>query len=121
MKVIIAGSRHFTDAAEVMVAYHASGFKAIEIVSGGARGVDEIGERLALELRIPVRVFHADWTKFGKAAGPIRNRQMAEYADALILVWDGQSKGSSNMLFEAKQKGLKIFEKLNARKSGEER
>lgn len=49
-------------------------------------------------------IFHADWEKHGKAAGPIRNKQMAEYGDALLLIWDGESKGSKNM----KQEMLKL-------------
>jgi hypothetical protein len=71
-----------------------------EIVSGAARGIDSLGERWA-EYRpdpIPVKQFPADWDTHGKAAGPIRNRAMADYADALLVVWDGKSRGTKNML-----------------------
>lgn len=109
MRVIIAGSRTFTNGAVVAAAYHKSGFKATEIVSGGCRGVDESGERLADQMRIPVRRFQASWATYGKSAGPVRNREMAAYADALIAIWDGKSRGTANMIAEAKAKGLKIY------------
>ena len=72
----------------------------IEIVSGGARGVDSLAERLANEENFLKKIFPADWNKFGKSAGPIRNRQMVEYIkekDGVCLIfWDGQSRGTKN-------------------------
>lgn len=98
MKVIIAGSRKGIERRQVYSAIQWSPFFTVtEIVSGSARGVDTFGEEwAALNLR-PIKQFPADWEAHGRAAGPIRNRQMAEYADALILVWDGVSVGSANM------------------------
>jgi hypothetical protein len=109
MKVIIAGSREITDFNTVKIAYEKSGFKATEIVSGAARGVDYLGELLAKNLSIPVKRFPADWNTHGKRAGPIRNAEMANYADALIAVWDGQSKGTENMITQARRKDLSVF------------
>ena len=82
-----------------------------EIVSGGCRGIDLAGEQFASDYDIPVKRFLPDWS-IGKAAGPIRNKQMAEHSDALILVWDGRSKGSASMKKLAEQNGLKIYEYL---------
>ncbi len=116
MKVIIAGSRHITDhhpvTDAVTDAVLVHGWEITEIVCGGARGVDEAGYKLGHVMGLPVRVFPALWDTFGKAAGPRRNRAMAEYADALILVWDGKSRGSANMKAEAQRCGLKIYEKI---------
>lgn len=109
MKVIIAGGREITDYNSVKIAYEKSGFQATEIVSGAARGVDYLGELLAKNLNIAVKRFPADWNTHGKRAGPIRNAEMANYADALIAVWDGQSKGTANMITQARQKGLDVF------------
>lgn len=109
MKVIIAGGRDITDPALVFEAIRASGFEIGEVVSGGAKGVDSIGEDWAIANGRPIKWFHADWTKHGRAAGPIRNRQMAEYADALIAVWDGKSRGTKNMIEEATRRGLKVY------------
>jgi phage tail protein X len=69
-----------------------------EVVSGKARGIDTAGELFAETKAITVKDFPADWTKYGKGAGPIRNKQMAEYCDFGIIIWDGYSSGSLNMM-----------------------
>lgn len=79
-----------------------------EVVSGNARGADEMGEWWASENGIQIKLFPANWSKFGKAAGPIRNEEMAKYADCLVAFWDGKSKGTSNMLDLAEKYGLHI-------------
>jgi hypothetical protein len=109
MKVIIAGGRDITDYSIVKTAYVKSGFMATEIVSGGARGVDYLGEVLANNINISIKRFPADWNKYGKRAGPLRNLQMAEYADALVAVWDGESKGTANMIMQAREHKLDVF------------
>jgi len=109
MKVIVAGMRDFTDEAVVKEAIANSGFEITEHVNGGAAGVDAIALNWAVENKIPVKIFPADWKQYGLAAGPIRNRQMAEYAEALVAVWDGESKGTKNMIETATKLGLKVF------------
>lgn len=105
MKVIIAGSRGITDYAIVERAIRESGFQITEVVSGTARGVDRLGERWAAEHGIPVAPFPADW-KIGKNAGILRNAQMAEYAEAAIIIWDGSSNGSPNNDFLCECEGV---------------
>lgn len=112
MKTIIAGSRTIALYGMVENAIEACPFRAeiTEVVSGGARGADAWGERWALlEGRVPVQQFPADWKRYGKRAGLIRNEQMADYADALIAVWDGESRGTAHMIREARARGLKVF------------
>lgn len=109
MKVIVAGSRTISDCAVVSKAIAASGFEITEIVSGGARGVDLLGERYAREHGIPTKVFIAKWNDYGKAAGGMRNRDMAEYAEALIAVWDGKSRGTQDMIDKAYRRDLKVY------------
>lgn len=109
MKVIIAGGRNITDYNIVKSAYHKSGFEATEIVSGGARGVDYLGELFAKDHGVLIKVFPADWKTYGKRAGPLRNLQMAEYAQALIAVWDGESRGTANMIAQAREHDLDVF------------
>ncbi len=110
MRVIIAGSRTITNLATVEAAIKASGWRGsiAEVVSGGARGVDTLAEAWAAERGIAITRFPADWRTHGRAAGPMRNREMAEYADALIAVWDGESRGTANMIEEARKRGLPI-------------
>jgi len=101
MKVIIAGSRSITDEKKVFKLlddaqrYYVRKFTTV--VSGGARGVDKIGEKWAELNNIEVQRFPADWDKYGKRAGIIRNNDMAKEADGLICVWDGKSRGSKHM------------------------
>ena len=114
-RVIIAGTRTF-DNYSLLREY--ADFKlssiedSIEIVSGGAQGADALGERYAREKGYSLRVFPADWAQYGRRAGPMRNRQMADYADALLAYWDGKSRGTKNMIEEARARGLKVGIKL---------
>lgn len=111
MKVIIAGSRHLDSYEEVDLAIKRSGFNITQICSGGSLGVDRNGEIYAMKHNISLRPFPAEWNKYRNAAGPIRNRQMAEYADALIALWDGESRGTKNMIVEAHKRNLRIYVK----------
>jgi len=107
-KVIVAGGRDFDDYTSMcMWLDHLLVNKHdIEIVSGTARGADKLGERYALSRGYPVKKFPARWETFGKRAGMIRNRRMAEYADALVVFWDGRSRGTANMIATAHDLGL---------------
>jgi hypothetical protein len=112
MKTIIAGSRSIVNFAFVTNAVKESGFEVTEVISGTAWGVDKLGEKWAYMNNVPVKQFPAQWKEHGKAAGFIRNEEMAEYADALIAVWDGSSAGTKNMIDKAKEKLLKIYVKF---------
>lgn len=109
MKLIIAGGRdyHLTESD------HAKLLDLLprgitEVVSGGAPGADTYGELWADFYRIPVKRFPADWNTHGRAAGPIRNREMAEYADAVVLFPGG--RGTADMRRAAEKAGLEIFD-----------
>ena len=71
-------------------------------------GADRLGEDFAVENNLQINLYPADWKRHGKAAGPIRNRQMAATADGLLAFWDGQSRGTKSMIEFAKQKGLVV-------------
>lgn len=100
MKVIIAGSRDVKDYMLVARTVEESGWKdkITEVVSGCAAGVDTLGEQWARANNIPIKEMPANWNQYGNSAGPMRNRQMAEYADAAIVIWDGKSRGTRNMI-----------------------
>lgn len=119
MKTIIAGSRTITDYAAVCKAVADSGFAVTEVVSGHASkrkvgeewlpSVDLLGERWSREfLHKAPTLFRPNWL-IGKQAGYVRNVEMAEYAEALIAVWDGESRGTKHMIDIARAKGLAIF------------
>lgn len=109
MKLIIAGSRHlyvtYDQLADFLTEHLGCWSHVTEIVSGGARGIDASGEDFAKRYELKLTQFPAEWYKYGKSAGPKRNLQMATYADALLLIWDGESKGSANM--KARMLGMK--------------
>lgn len=109
MRVIIAGSRNIEDYARLEKVVKESGYDITTVISGTAFGVDRMGERWAHEHKIPIERFPADWKKYGKQAGYLRNVQMAEVADALIALWDGESKGTRHMIDIATRKNLRVF------------
>lgn len=109
MKTIIAGGRDyaFKDADYAFVDEIHKETPITEVVSGGALGADLSGETWAKRNGVPVKKFPADWERYGKGAGYIRNQHMADYADRLIIFPGG--KGTADMMRKAKSKGLPIF------------
>lgn len=111
-RLIIAGSRNFNDFAllsqQVTQYIHECDFTMnnLEIVSGGARGADTLGERYAKEHSLPFFRCEAEWDKYGRAAGPIRNEKMAKYATHLIAFLGNNSRGTQNMINQAKKIGI---------------
>jgi hypothetical protein len=109
MRTIIAGSRGFSNQ---LLFDHVVGYIPwipTQVLSGGAKGADHMGERWAAAQGLPLRLFPAEWAKHGNSAGPIRNRLMAENADALICFWDGASRGTENMIREASTRKLRLL------------
>ncbi len=64
------------------------------IISGGAAGVDSFAADWAYDNMIPVEIFLPDWAKRGKQAGAIRNQQIVDACDEIMIFWDGKSKGT---------------------------
>ena len=111
MKVIIAGSRHMPSEHfyKIDAAITMSGFQLTEVVCGMARGADLMGKQWAAEHNIPVAEFPADWAKYGKSAGTLRNSQMRDYADAAIIFIYANSRGSLNMWNQMQAVGKPTF------------
>lgn len=109
MKIIVAGSRSIEDPEVVNAAIERAGYPIDEVVSGTAQGPDTFGENWALKRDIQVSRFPASWSKHGKKAGIVRNKEMAAYADGLIAVWDGSSRGTKHMIDHAHEKKLAAY------------
>ncbi len=107
-RLVVAGCRDFNDyslLAQALDKYITSLIdnKNIIIISGCAEGADKLGELYASENNLKVEKFPAEWEKYGKYAGPRRNEQMAKVADAVIVFWDGKSRGTQSMIKYAKR------------------
>lgn len=107
MKIIIAGSRTIDDYSVVRKAVDEARtneyiYPSEEVVSGGADGVDKLGEMWAKHHNVRVKLFFAKWKEYGRAAGYKRNEEMAEYADGLIAVWDCMSAGTKHIISSVK-------------------
>ena len=110
MKVIIAGSRElWLSEDEMAQAVADSGYQITEVVSGNARGIDRCGETWGYENDIPVKLFPANWDRYGKAAGVMRNQEMADYANALLAIWNGKSAGTRDMIARMRRLGKPVF------------
>ena len=109
MKTIIAGGRNIVSLLVAKQAIKDSEFVITEVVSGTARGADTLGEEYADNNGIPIKPFKPDWDKYGKRAGFIRNADMGNYAQGLIALWDGKSKGIKHMIDYATKKELKVY------------
>lgn len=111
VKIIVAGSRSFSDYEMLKEKLDEliRGRKNTEIVSGTAKGADLLGEKYARERGFEIKRFPADWDKFGKKAGYLRNEQMAKYANACVCFWDGNSRGTKSMIDLAEKHNLKTF------------
>jgi hypothetical protein len=112
-RIIVAGCRSFSDyklLSDKLDRYLQIHDYDMEIVSGTCKGADILGERYAQERKLCCKRFPADWNRFGKKAGPIRNRQMAEYATNLVAFWDGNKirSGTYDMIRTATKLGLHV-------------
>ncbi len=111
-KVIVAGSRDFTDyqLLEQKLNYYFSkrNVQDILIISGMARGADKLAVKYAMKNGVDHHPMPALWKMFGKRAGYLRNDHMLELADAVVAFWDGISKGTKHMIDSALEKGIPV-------------
>ena len=110
--LIIAGSRDFNDynlLRDAVNYYLASrNLTEVTIVSGKARGADTLGEQYAREKGFPVLEFPADWNRYGKSSGHIRNRQMGDISHGLVA-FDMGTPGTKGMIDYAQSQGLNVL------------
>lgn len=112
-RIVVAGCRSFENYAEAKqyIDFCISGIKkqyTLVFVTGGYKGADAMGERYAKEYGYQIERYPAQWEKYGKSAGPKRNRTMAEIGDYVICFWDGKSRGTRSMIKFAVENGKPI-------------
>jgi hypothetical protein len=120
LNVIVAGGRDYSDynAVKTKLDNFRSTLKPgteINIISGGAKGADNLGERYASENKLGIQRFKADWNEYGKAAGPIRNADMAAEGDVLIAFPGGA--GTKDMIKTMRNKGKRVIGGIPIQKS----
>ena len=121
LKILVCGGRHFNQyklleyvLSSIIESDRYTNCK-VEIVSGGCDGADKLGERFALENDLELKVFNADWKKYGKSAGPIRNKQMIDYINEfenkiVVAFVSPNSKGTRNTISLAKKLNIEVVE-----------
>jgi predicted Rossmann-fold nucleotide-binding protein len=108
MKILVCGGRHYSDYKKVKAVLDEQPITTI--VHGGASGADQLAHQYAREKTIPVVVYPADWKTHGRAAGPIRNKEMLDMeAPDIVIAFPGGS-GTQNMVKQAQQRNIKVIE-----------
>ena len=107
MKILVCGGRDYSDwdSLDVILCAH----KPTLIIHGGARGADSLAGWWARCRLVPVRVFPADWSKYGKAAGIIRNKQMLDEGKPDLVIAFPGGRGTANMIEQAKAAGVRVI------------
>ena len=119
-RIIICGGRHFNDydtletLVDSVIAENALSIDEIEIISGHCEGADTLGEQYAKNHGLACILFPAEWSKYGRAAGPIRNSQMIEYASKsqnpiVVAILSPRAKGTMDTVKKATKKGFTIY------------
>ena len=98
MKIIIAGSPTFTDYQHLCQVLAPDRYRITQVITGGARGADQLGYRWAWKHAVKHQLFRAEWERFGKSAGVRRNYQMAQAGDVLVAFWDQKAPGTAHMI-----------------------
>lgn len=114
MRVLICGSRYYNDINEIEKQFSEFKFdKSTTIITGGAKGVDDLAHKTALKLGLKTEVYKADWNKYGKRAGPIRNKEMLLKGkpDFVIAIHENykNSLGTKNMVEIARKNNVFVI------------
>ena len=115
LRVLVCGSRHFEDIQFVVDTLsdmfdNQFGNKVSCVIHGDAHGVDKMADSFAYFCKVPVEAYPADWKKHGKAAGPIRNKQMLDDGkpDLVIAFLAPDSRGTKNMIEQATKANIPV-------------
>ncbi len=107
MRVAFTGGRNYTDNGSVATVLALLSHDNVEVLHGDAKGLDTLVRKIADRMYLDAEPFFADWDKHGRAAGPIRNREMVATADLLIAFPGG--KGTEDCIRAAKERGIPVL------------
>ena len=111
MRVLVCGDRNWTDRQRIGVRLATLDPDSDVVIHGGCRGADKLAGQAAKAHNLPVEVYPAEWTRHGRAAGPIRNQQMLDTGIDLVLAFHPDlvtSKGTRNMVLLARKAGIPV-------------
>ena len=112
-RLAVVGSREFSNPRFMNICilrWQAEKGLITEIVTGGAPGADSLAKRWAIKNNIPCKIFDADWKRFGKSAGVIRNNDIVDRSEAMIAFPSSKGIGTQNSISLAKRKGIPVRE-----------
>jgi len=105
-KIGVVGSRSFSDYKTLSSVL--TPLTPFTLISGGAKGADQLAERFADEHKLKKIIHKPDWNKYGLAAGFIRNKLIVLDSEVLVAFWDGKSKGTEDSIRKARKKNMVI-------------
>lgn len=111
MKIMVTGGRHYNDEDHIRKTFEQfirEHGVPDELIVGDATGADSLARVIAMELGIPVTVFYANWVKYKKAAGPVRNEEMVKQRPDFCLPFPG-NRGTANAIALCKRRGVRLF------------
>ena len=117
MKIVIAGDRYWDDdklrkRIRLLLLKLIKECQDLVVITGGCRGVDTAAYETALDLGIETLVFKPDWGKYGRSAGPIRNRLMLDEEPSYLHIYHSDinnSKGSKDIMKQAQTRGISVI------------
>jgi len=108
MRILVCGGRDYDDRKKVFEALDTLD-NPCALIEGGARGADRLAREWAIDNNVPIFTFNADWETYGRAAGPIRNKQMlVEGKPDIVIAFPGGA-GTANMIRQARAAGIPCF------------
>lgn len=109
MKLSIVGSRSFSDYALLKASILKSFPEVSIVVSGGAKGADQMGQKFAEDMNLKTEIYLPDWKRYGKGAGIVRNTLIVKNSHALIAFWDGTSRGTKKTIAISRALGKRLI------------
>ena len=81
--------------------------KATEVVTGGAKGADQLAENVAEELGMKLTIYYPDYKRWKRSAPHMRNDEILQHCDEVLAIWDGVSRGTASVITKAQKLGKK--------------